>query len=102
MKILISLIVIATAGTVGICNMKSLGKLPKGERLKRVETSKNYKDGKFVNKEHTPQFEHKTNSDSTDSLYNKKENRKPAKRNRRAAFHTRFRKEAEKIHCKAA
>lgn len=77
MKILIPLIAIATAGAIGIGNIKSLGKLPKGERLKRIEASKNYRDGKFWNKEHTPQFDHKKNNDSDTANNQNKVNRKP-------------------------
>ena len=77
MKILISLIVIATAGVGGIGKRKRLGKVPKGERLKRVEASKNDRDGKFVNKEHTPQFDHKKNSDKDTANNQNKVNRKP-------------------------
>lgn len=37
-------------------NRPIFGKLPSGQRLQRVEASPNYKGGKFVNLEHTPDF----------------------------------------------
>lgn len=38
----------------GIVNHPSFGKSPDGERLERIKRSPNYKDGMFVNREHTP------------------------------------------------
>lgn len=37
-------------------NQKKFGQLPKGERLKRIQKSRNYKEGAFQNLNFTPQF----------------------------------------------
>ena len=52
-SVLLSLLIV---GIVLFLNTPKFGKLPSGERLKRIEASPNYKNGKFVNLEHTPQL----------------------------------------------
>ena len=37
-----------------VLNRPAFGRAPRGERLKRIERSSNYKNGRFVNKEPTP------------------------------------------------
>jgi L-ascorbate metabolism protein UlaG (beta-lactamase superfamily) len=54
------------------------GKLPKGERLTRVQASPNYKGGKFVNIEHTPDFAPGISMiDAARSFINKPSNTEP-------------------------
>ena len=42
--------------TISCMGHKKFGKTPKGERLERIKTSPNYKDGQFQNLNDTPQF----------------------------------------------
>lgn len=48
------LIVALTISATVVLNMKSFGKLPRGNRLERIEQSPNYHDGRFWNLEETP------------------------------------------------
>lgn len=51
--ILIGLLILSV---VGFMNLPRFGRLPQGERLKRIEQSPNYRDGEFQNLTPTPQF----------------------------------------------
>ena len=62
MKISIIVLAVLTGGVFGFMNQKNFGKQPRGERLKRIEASPNYRDGKFHNREATPQFTGKDKS----------------------------------------
>jgi L-ascorbate metabolism protein UlaG (beta-lactamase superfamily) len=48
-RFLLILVLIATAAIFIFMQQASFGKLPKGDRLARIESSPNYKDGKFRN-----------------------------------------------------
>ncbi|SDC01984.1 MBL fold metallo-hydrolase [Niabella drilacis] len=52
-SIVVILLVMGVIGVI-VVNQPSFGKLPSGERLKRIKKSPNYKDGKFQNLNHTP------------------------------------------------
>lgn len=50
----ISIFAVLVLSIMMILNHPAFGRTPRGERLKRIEHSPNYKDGQFVNKELTP------------------------------------------------
>lgn len=52
--ILVSIITIATIGTIYFLNQPQFGKAPSGERLRKMEKSPQFKDGKFQNINFTP------------------------------------------------
>ncbi len=52
--ILVSIIAIATIGTIYFLNQPQFGKAPSGERLGKMEKSPQFKDGKFQNFNFTP------------------------------------------------
>ena len=52
--ILVSIITIATIGTIYFLNQPQFGKAPSGERLEKMEKSPQFKDGKFQNINFTP------------------------------------------------
>lgn len=72
------MVVIVLAALV-VLNLPSFGKNPSGERLKRIEKSPNYRDGKFQNLEITPQLtsEKSFAENLYDFLLKKVENGKP-------------------------
>ena len=49
MLILLSVIAVLVIGIVLFLNQPDFGRIPRGERLKRIENSRNYKDRKFRN-----------------------------------------------------
>lgn len=56
MLILLGIVCLLAAAVVLFINQPSFGRLPRGERLARIERSPNYRDGQFRNRERTPQF----------------------------------------------
>ncbi len=50
------LVLLLTLGVWGFLQHPKFGKVPSGERLLRIEKSKNYRDGQFQNLNHTPQL----------------------------------------------
>ena len=52
--IILAIIVVLTIGTVVFLQHPLFGKTPSGDRLKKVENSENYSDGKFQNLSDTP------------------------------------------------
>ena len=54
MIISISILAVLTLAIALVLNHPAFGRTPRGERLKRIERSSNYKNGRFVNKEQTP------------------------------------------------
>lgn len=50
------LVLLLALGIWGFLQHPKFGKAPSGERLLRIENSKNYKDGQFHNLNHTPQL----------------------------------------------
>lgn len=56
MYIILAVIGILTLAVVIFMNLPRFGKLPSGERMKRVEQSPNYRGGEFRNRSVTPQF----------------------------------------------
>ncbi len=56
MWILLAVILALTLGIVLFLNQRSFGRLPSGERLQRVLSSPNYRDGQFRNLSVTPQL----------------------------------------------
>ena len=52
--ILVSIIAIATIGTIYFLNQPQFGKAPSGERLEKMQKSPQFKDGKFQNINFTP------------------------------------------------
>lgn len=77
----ISLATIALMALAGVVflNIPRFGKMPSGERLKRIESSPNYRDGEFRNRSVTPQL----TSDKSrirvmfDFLFEKREGNRP-------------------------
>ncbi len=53
MIIILSIVLLVAAAIIGLLCHPAFGALPEGERLKRVEASKNYRNGKFHNRERT-------------------------------------------------
>lgn len=56
MSIILLVLLILAGSAFAFMNQKKFGRLPKGERLKRIEQSPNYKNGHFVNLHATPLF----------------------------------------------
>ena len=56
MLILLGIVCLLAAAVVLFINQPSFGRLPRGERLARIERSPNYRDGQFRNRERTPQI----------------------------------------------
>jgi len=54
--IIFSIITVLAAAVVIFINQPSFGKIPRGERLKRVEKSSHYREGHFKNISETPQL----------------------------------------------
>ncbi|HZL09611.1 MAG TPA: MBL fold metallo-hydrolase [Prolixibacteraceae bacterium] len=54
MYITISIMALVSIATLLTLNLTRFGKAPSGERLKRIQQSINYKDGKFQNQSFTP------------------------------------------------
>lgn len=52
--ILCALFLVLFIGVYGFLNQPRFGRLPQGERLRRIEHSPNYRDGEFQNQEITP------------------------------------------------
>ena len=52
--ILCTLFLVLLVGACGFLNQPRFGRLPQGERLRRIEHSPNYRDGAFQNQELTP------------------------------------------------
>jgi len=78
--IILSIIVVIAITVVVFVNQESFGALPEGDRLERVKSSSNYRDGSFHNFSHTPQL----TSDKSfvrimaDFLFKKKERLSPS------------------------
>lgn len=56
MYIVLIVLLLLAGSAFAFINQKSFGRLPKGERLKRIEQSPNYRNGHFCNQEPTPMF----------------------------------------------
>ncbi|MBP3775173.1 MAG: MBL fold metallo-hydrolase [Bacteroidaceae bacterium] len=54
--IVLSLLAIVAIGTVCFLDHPSFGRLPRGQRLERIQKSPNYRDGQFRNQEPTQQL----------------------------------------------
>lgn len=52
--IVLSIVVIMTIVGIVFVNQPSFGRIPRGERLARIERSPNYRDGAFRNIHETP------------------------------------------------
>ncbi len=73
-------ILIALFGAIAIAaSHPSLGRSPRGERLERIKSSSNYKDGRFQNQSPTPQLTTKKSKFRTmfDFLFEKREGTRP-------------------------
>jgi hypothetical protein len=78
--ILVLLFLMCFAGIVYLfMKQPKFGKIPTGERLKRIANSPNYKNGTFQNLNHTPDLTEGANFFSVmkEFLFNKKEGKKP-------------------------
>ena len=56
MLIFLGIACLLAAAVALFINQPSFGRLPRGERLARIERSPNYRDGQFRNRERTPQI----------------------------------------------
>lgn len=79
MYILIVIVLLLMLAVIIYINLPKFGRLPQGERLKRVELSPNYRDGEFRNLSVTPQL---TTNDSKvktmlNFLFEKREHNRP-------------------------
>ena len=56
MLLLLGIVCLLAAAVALFIHRPSFGRLPRGERLARIERSPNYRDGQFRNRERTPQI----------------------------------------------
>lgn len=79
MYILLAVLGLLTLSAVIFINLPRFGRLPSGERLKRVEQSPNYRDGAFHNQSFTPQLTSDKSRVRTmyDFLFDKPERNRP-------------------------
>lgn len=77
--ILVALIVVFGGAIAYFMHLPRFGRLPKGDRLARIERSANYRNGKFSNLESTLQFTSHKNKAGVmfDFLFEKRENNRP-------------------------
>ncbi len=78
MQAFVIIVVILGLGSWYYLGQPIFGKLPEGKRLERVQASPNYKGGKFVNQEHTPDFAEGVGMfDAAKSFLHKPDNTEP-------------------------
>lgn len=76
---IVGVILVLILAAVIFINLPRFGRLPSGERLKRIELSKNYRNGSFHNLNPTPQITSDKNRFRTmfDFLFEKRERNRP-------------------------
>ncbi|MEL1246349.1 MBL fold metallo-hydrolase [Flavobacterium sp. DGU11] len=77
----LSVLILIIAGIAVFMNQPQFGKLPSGERQKRIELSPNYKDGQLQNLSHTPSLKEGVSYFTVfyEFFFNKSKRSKPAK-----------------------